>query len=47
MITKYAKDALLLVSIELFPFRGKPEIPNRELLEFAGAYSSDLTLPWM
>jgi hypothetical protein len=29
------KDFLLLVSIELFPFRGEPEIPNSELLELA------------
>jgi hypothetical protein len=28
-------NVLLLVSVELFPFRGRPEIPNRELLELA------------
>jgi hypothetical protein len=33
--TAYTKDVLILVSIELFPFREKPEIPNRELLELA------------
>jgi hypothetical protein len=30
---RHAKDVLLLVSVEVFPFRGEPEIPNRELLE--------------
>lgn len=25
----------VLVSVELFPFRGEPEVPNRELLELA------------
>jgi ribosomal protein S17E len=33
--TRYAKDVLLLVSVELFLFRGEPEIPNRELLQLA------------
>jgi hypothetical protein len=27
------QDVLLLVSVELFPFRGEPEISNREPLE--------------
>jgi hypothetical protein len=31
----YATDVLLLVSVELFPFRGEPEIPNGGLLELA------------
>ena len=33
--TRYANNVLLIVIIELFPFRGEPEIPNRELLELA------------
>jgi hypothetical protein len=33
--TAYTKDVLLLVSVELFPFRGKSEISDRELLELA------------
>jgi hypothetical protein len=33
--TAYTKYVLLLVSIELIPFREKPEIPNSELIELA------------
>jgi hypothetical protein len=33
--TKYAEDASLQVRVNLLPFRGEPETPSRELLEFA------------
>jgi hypothetical protein len=32
---RYTEDVLLLLSIELFPLRGEPEILNKELLELA------------
>jgi hypothetical protein len=32
---RYAEDFLLLMSVDVFPFRGDPDIPNRELLELA------------
>jgi hypothetical protein len=41
--TRYANDVLLLMRIEMLPFRGKPEIPNRELLELGtGEGNKDL-----
>jgi hypothetical protein len=41
--TRYAKDALLLVSVKLFPFGGDAEIQNKELLELAtGEATKDL-----
>jgi hypothetical protein len=33
--TANTKDILLLVSVELFLFREKPEIPDRELIELS------------
>jgi hypothetical protein len=33
--TRYTKNVLLLVNVELFPLRGEQEIPNRELIELA------------
>jgi hypothetical protein len=33
--TKYAKDVLLLMSVELFPFLAEPKIPNSKRLELA------------
>jgi hypothetical protein len=33
--TRCTQDFLLMVSVELFPFRGDLESPNRELLKLA------------
>jgi hypothetical protein len=44
--TRNVKDALLLVSDELHPLQGEPEIQNRELLELATHEGTHCLFVW-